>query len=176
MKVLVCGAGGFIGRHIVQQLRAPDTACRRAALREMDYGRDLQAETWLPRVKGIDAVINAVGVLRDSRARPMNAVHHLAPAALFEACAQAGVRRVIHVSALGIDGNPHPVCAQQARRGSRAAPVACAGPSVADHPASQHRVRPRWRQYAAVHAARAPAMAAASRRGTARKSAAGRCQ
>lgn len=106
MKVLVCGAGGFIGRHIVRRLQAAGHAVQEGNSRNMDFGRDVEAAAWLPRLDGIDAVINAVGVLRDSRARPMRAIHHLAPAALYQACAERGVRRVLHVSALGIDGNP----------------------------------------------------------------------
>jgi uncharacterized protein YbjT (DUF2867 family) len=45
-------------------------------------------------------------VLRDSAARPIDAMHAQAPMALFDACAAAGVRRVVQVSALGIDGSP----------------------------------------------------------------------
>jgi nucleoside-diphosphate-sugar epimerase len=52
-----------------------------------------------------DAVVNTVGVLRDTRARPIDAVHQHTPIALFDACVQAGVRRVVHVSALGIVGS-----------------------------------------------------------------------
>jgi nucleoside-diphosphate-sugar epimerase len=69
-----------------------------------DFSRDVDTDTWLPRLAGVDAVINAVGVLRDSRRRPIVAVHDTVPRALFEACAQAGVRRVVQVSALGIAG------------------------------------------------------------------------
>lgn len=105
MRLLVCGAGGFIGRHIVQELRARGHDVQEGRRPEVDFSKDVAVSAWLPRLAGIDAVINAVGVLRDSRARPMEAVHHRAPAALFEACAQVGVQRVIHVSALGIDGN-----------------------------------------------------------------------
>lgn len=106
MKVLVCGAGGFIGRNVVRQLRASGHSVHEGRGPEVDYARDLDVATWLPRLEGIDAVVNAVGVLRDSRARPMNAVHHLAPEALFRACAQQGLRRVIHISALGMEANP----------------------------------------------------------------------
>jgi uncharacterized protein YbjT (DUF2867 family) len=105
MKVLVCGAGGFIGRHIVRRLRAAGHQVQEGRSTEMDYARDVDVAAWLPRVAGMDAVVNAVGVLRDSSTRPMEAVHHLAPAAMFEACARRGVR-VLHISALGIDGNP----------------------------------------------------------------------
>ena len=70
----------------------------------VDYPRATHASDWQPLLQGASAVINAVGVLRDSRARPMQALHADAPCALFEACAASGVRRVIHISALGIDG------------------------------------------------------------------------
>ena len=53
-------------------------------------------------LKGIDAVVNAVGVLRNTAARPIDAVHHHTPVALFEACRQAGVRHVVQISALGV--------------------------------------------------------------------------
>ncbi len=36
----------------------------------------------------------------------MWAIHAETPHALFDACAQAGIRRVVHVSALGLEGNP----------------------------------------------------------------------
>jgi len=101
-KVLVCGAGGFIGREIVRHLRAAGHSVVEGRSRELDFARMTEPAAWLPHLQGVDAVVNAVGVLRDSLRRPMEAVHHRAPAALFEACAQAGVRRVIQISALGI--------------------------------------------------------------------------
>ena len=68
----------------------------------VDFARDVDPATWRPRLAGIDAVVNAVGVLRDSRRRPIAAVHEQVPRALFDACTQSGVRRVVQVSALGI--------------------------------------------------------------------------
>ncbi len=115
MKVLVCGARGFIGARMVTALRRAgmdvvegvrhaDSAA--PATREVDFIGWRQASQWLPALRGIDAVVNAVGVLRDHPRRPMQTIHAEAPAALFEACAQGGVRGVIQVSALGIEGNP----------------------------------------------------------------------
>jgi uncharacterized protein YbjT (DUF2867 family) len=116
VNVLLCGASGFIGQAISEALihaghrvvssrsatvGAPSASDGIA----VDYAQDTRPEIWLPRLAGIDTVINAVGVLRDSAARPIHAVHQSTPCALFEACAQAGVRRVIQVSALGIEGN-----------------------------------------------------------------------
>jgi nucleoside-diphosphate-sugar epimerase len=103
MNILLCGASGFIGRHIASALQA---AGHHVQMPRTDFSQDTLVDAWLSRLADIDAVVNAVGVLRDSRQRPMQAVHHLSPAALFDACAAAGVKRVIHVSALGVDGNP----------------------------------------------------------------------
>ena len=112
MRVWVCGARGFIGQQVVKGLRAQGhevvagVSSRPAAGEvQVDYARDTAPEVWLPRLAGVDAVVNAVGVLRDSRQRPIQAVHADTPKALWRACAQAGVQRVVQVSALGVDGS-----------------------------------------------------------------------
>ncbi|MCX7257416.1 MAG: epimerase, partial [Polaromonas sp.] len=74
----------------------------------MDFTLDTAESVWLPRLAGVDAVINAVGVLRDGPRTPMQAIHSDVPQALFNACAQQGVRRVIHLSALGIASGDSP--------------------------------------------------------------------
>lgn len=115
MNILLTGSTGFVGHTVAAALtRAGHTvhggvSPRRRTLLPlqipMDFARDTTADVWLPRLAGIDAVVNAVGVLRDSAARPIDAVHQHTPVALFNACAQAGVKRVVHISALGIEGN-----------------------------------------------------------------------
>lgn len=112
-RVLLLGASGFIGRHIHQALQAAGhTVCvaGRSAppARQVDFARATQPARWLPLLHGVDAVVNTVGVLRDSARQPMQAVHVDAPCALFDACAQAGVRRVLHLSALGVDQGDTP--------------------------------------------------------------------
>lgn len=102
MNILLCGASGFVGRTVRATLEAVGHTITGPGL-GIDFCRDVTPAAWLPRLQGVDAVVNAVGVLRDTVRRPMQAVHVDAPAALFDACAQAGVRRVVHVSALGID-------------------------------------------------------------------------
>ena len=114
MRVLLCGGRGFIGRHIHDALTSAGhevvstVSSRQAApgLMPVDFVQDTEVAHWLPRVQGFDAVVNAVGLLRDTAARPLQAVHEAAPKALFDACALAGVRRVVQMSALGIEGNP----------------------------------------------------------------------
>jgi uncharacterized protein YbjT (DUF2867 family) len=112
MKVLVCGASGFIGRHVVNALHEAGHEVVKGVSRSaptkaddevvVDFARDIDPAVWRGRLGGVQAVVNAVGVLRDSRRRPMRRVHADVPRALFAACAAEGVRRVVQVSALGI--------------------------------------------------------------------------
>jgi len=109
MRVLVTGAGGFLGGFVLAALRAaghvPVRAVRRPAPGSddvaCDFARDTDPDTWRSRLAGIDAVVNVAGILRETRTDTFERVHVAAPAALYRACAAAGVRRVIQVSALG---------------------------------------------------------------------------
>ena len=117
MNILLCGASGFVGRPIRAALEAKGHIVTGAGSRfnvhnqlVVDYALDTSSAVWLPRLAGIDAVINAVGVLRDTRRRPIVLTHSATPRALFDAAAEAfaldGVqRRVIQISALGIVSN-----------------------------------------------------------------------
>jgi uncharacterized protein YbjT (DUF2867 family) len=110
MRVLVAGAEGFIGRHIVVALKAAGhdvvAGVRRLATGSSqsigcDFSRDLDPNVWIPRLSGVDVVVNAIGILRPSQANSFERVHVLGPKALFEACVTARVWRVIQISALG---------------------------------------------------------------------------
>jgi uncharacterized protein YbjT (DUF2867 family) len=113
VNVLLTGASGFIGRRLGAALRMQghevvcaarhpaQAACTRSIV--SDFTRDVRAEDWLPRLAGIDVVINAAGILREDGGQTFEAIHVHAPVALFTACVTAGVRRVIQISALGAD-------------------------------------------------------------------------
>jgi uncharacterized protein YbjT (DUF2867 family) len=112
VKILICGASGFVGRHLLDGLRAAGHQCVRGVRRPqhtddvgVNYLHDLTPQEWLPKVQEFDVVINAIGVLRDSKAQPMQQVLAEAPAALFRACADAGVKRIVNVSALGVESS-----------------------------------------------------------------------
>lgn len=69
----------------------------------VDYTQDFTPEIWRTRLVGVDAIVNAVGILRERTSTDFDALHVRAPRALFAAAAETGVRRVIQISALGAD-------------------------------------------------------------------------
>ena len=115
MRFFITGASGFIGWHVTQALLArghhvlagvrgpsPPWLAGTETVR-VDFARDHRMEDWLPRLHGVDAVVNAVGIIREGPGQRFDALHFHAPAALFRACAEAGVQRVVQLSALGAD-------------------------------------------------------------------------
>ncbi len=112
MRVLVTGATGLVGRALVAELRHQGhqvlPVVRRADANEsdavaLDMTKATDPSVWAPHLIGVDAVVNSAGVLQDSVADDTRAVHAAGPAALFTACERAGVRRVVHLAAMGVD-------------------------------------------------------------------------
>jgi uncharacterized protein YbjT (DUF2867 family) len=109
MNILLCGASGFVGRHLETALRNAGHQVKRGVRYPrgaddiaIDYRNDADIANWMPRLVGIDAVVNAVGILRDSKAQPMSRLHDAVPRALFAAAAQSGIKRIVQISALGV--------------------------------------------------------------------------
>ena len=114
MRVLVVGASGLIGSAVALRLQTEGhevTGVARGALPPLPGVRRLRVDlahardpaAWLPHLEAIDAVVNCAGLLQDAPGESLQAVHADAPRALFQACEQAGVRRVVQISALGVD-------------------------------------------------------------------------
>ncbi len=124
-SILVLGGSGFIGRHLVAALAArgarvtvPARRRERAkhliTLPTVDVvSADVCDPLELSRlVAGKDAVINLVGILHSRRGRPgergpndygpdFARMHVELPQSVIAACREQGVRRVLHMSALG---------------------------------------------------------------------------
>lgn len=118
MRVLVVGANGLIGSAVTERLLAEGhdvSGVARGELRaapkvrhiRLDMANALEPADWTPHLDGIDAVVNCAGLLQEGPGDSLQAVHVAGPRALFLACEQAKVRRVIQISALGVDrGTP----------------------------------------------------------------------
>jgi uncharacterized protein YbjT (DUF2867 family) len=113
-RVVLFGGSGFVGRHLAPRLanqgwtvqvasRHPRQQEASAAdSRVMAVTADLGAEEQVRRaVTGAEAVINLVGIAREQEAS-FEAVHVEGAARVARLAAAAGVRRLLHLSALGI--------------------------------------------------------------------------
>lgn len=117
MRILLTGATGFIGQHLLHALLAEghDVVCavrhpeRLAAHPHLsairaDFANDTDKSTWLARLSGVEAVINTVGIFRERGTQTFANLHTTTPRALFAACAESdAVHMVVQLSALGAD-------------------------------------------------------------------------
>lgn len=123
-NILVLGGSGFVGRSVCDKLversngaggritvpsRQPARAKHIQMLPTVQLvAADVHDPAQLRRlVQGADAVINLVAILHGSEAA-FERAHVALPRTLVAACAAAGVRRVIHVSALGVSESGTP--------------------------------------------------------------------
>ncbi|WP_069472279.1 NAD(P)H-binding protein [Candidatus Marithrix sp. Canyon 246] len=119
MNILLTGASGFVGQNLLSALVSDghkvvacvrDTKKWQARFPEIeclacDFTKDHSPDVWVPRLKNIDLVINAVGIIVETRSQSFENIHTKAPVALFTAAKQVGINKILQISALGADDN-----------------------------------------------------------------------
>jgi NADH dehydrogenase len=114
-RIFVTGATGFVGRAVVPALRARGYAVRCLVRRgsELDLrgmeaierveGDVLSPDTLERGMAGCDTVVHLVGIIRENQATltTFERVHAQGTIDVLEAAAATGVRRYLHMSALG---------------------------------------------------------------------------
>lgn len=116
--ILVTGGTGFVGRNLIRKLLEENRSIR-CLVRDPRKAEDLKKAgcelvrgdvTDLPSVidavsPDVDTVIHLVGVLVESREVKFRDVHVEATRNIVAACRGKGVKRYLHISALGARGN-----------------------------------------------------------------------
>ncbi|QEL23617.1 complex I NDUFA9 subunit family protein [Bosea sp. F3-2] len=144
--VTVFGGSGFVGRHIVRALvkrgyrvrvavRRPDLAGFLQPIGTVGQIHAVQANLRYPAsvaaaVKGADAVINLVGIMQEQGRQSFSAVQANGARAVAQACAAAGIDRLVHVSALGADAESASAYARTKAEGEAAVFAAVPGAIV----------------------------------------------
>ncbi|MGD0273914.1 MAG: NAD(P)H-binding protein [Gaiellaceae bacterium] len=116
--ILVTGATGFIGKHLVAALRSLEQPTR-CLIRSRSRGRQLEAQdcalargdmtdpaSLRAACDGVDTVVHLVAIIR-GRAGDFERVMTSGTQALIEAASEARVQRFVLVSALGLDQSTH---------------------------------------------------------------------
>ena len=117
--VTIFGGSGFVGRHTVRALarsgwriraaqRRPDLAGHLQPMGNVGQIQAVQANLRYPdsvraAVDGAYAVVNSVGILAGSGRQTFKGLHAEGARAVARAAREAGVKRLVHISAIGAD-------------------------------------------------------------------------
>jgi len=113
MKIAVTGGTGFVGGFVVNELlrrgheplvvaRRPDEARSRFNRPVAAAAGEVSDTASLYRAfAGCDAVVHLVGIIHEKEGRSFDAVHRQGAENVVEAMKKTGVRRLVHMSAMG---------------------------------------------------------------------------
>ena len=134
--VTVFGASGFIGRYVVKRLasrgymvraavREPASALFLKLMGEVGQVTPIQANirdemSVAAAIEGADGVVNLIGILFESGKQKFDSVHRQGAENIAKAATDAGVRKVVHVSALGASEESQSLYARSKATGENA--------------------------------------------------------
>lgn len=115
--IVMTGATGFVGRNLLKELLREGLEVRCIVRRECAaeplrrlgadtiYGDVTDKGSLVKAVEGADTAISLVGILFETRKATFKAIHVDGVKNYIEACKEKGVKRFIHISALGTRPN-----------------------------------------------------------------------
>ena len=117
LRVAVIGATGFVGRHVVARLAESGhrvVAISRQGRHRTEWSRAVEARAadvttgagLGEALAAVDASVHLVAIPRESKGRTFDEVNVGGTRRAVEAAAEAGVRRFVHLSALGVVDDP----------------------------------------------------------------------
>ena len=118
-KIAIFGAGGFIGKHLIRNLTKLDyrikIATRNPYLKGYlkPLGDPGQIELFKTNIfnqedvknvlKNCDLAINLVGILYETKKQKFEDIHAKFPDLLSKLCSELNIKKLVHISALGIN-------------------------------------------------------------------------
>ncbi|WP_297507519.1 complex I NDUFA9 subunit family protein [uncultured Caulobacter sp.] len=144
--VTVFGGSGFVGGQVVRALakaghrvrvavRQPNLAYKMRMLGDVGQIEVVQANVRHPAsvaraLDGAEACVNLVGVLYESGRQKFQSVHVMGARHVAEAAAKAGLKHLVHVSAIGADANASAKYARTKGEGEAAVRAAFPGATI----------------------------------------------
>ena len=106
--IFITGGTGFVGRHLIarllregEQVRALSRGASDLPGVELVRGDITDLSSFAESLRGCRAVIHLVGIIRETGRNTFERIHALGTRIVVEACKEAGVTRLLHMSALG---------------------------------------------------------------------------
>jgi uncharacterized protein YbjT (DUF2867 family) len=113
-RTLITGGTGFVGTEIrsgledreLRLLVRDPSSVRETGTAELAQGDVLDPASLVPAMEGVDAVIHLVAIIEESGDQTFDRVIRQGTENVVSAAGNAGVRRFVHMSALGAQPNP----------------------------------------------------------------------